>query len=406
MEKKLIQLLLLKEFWEQHKGRVIRTMFPEELASVYDTIVNAHEKYGRSISFDEMKALYRINNPTMTRTARNSIEELFVDIEHEPPIGIDVAHDVLSHMWQSETGRRIADIGVKIMEHTESSLEPLVTLIERTRDDFLPVEETAAVTDDIDSILDDEDAAGKWRFNIREVSRRIPGVSPGDFAVIFARPETGKTASWVSFAAGPDGWARQGARVHAIVNEEKGTRTKLRLASAWTGMTKEEMFADRDKMRALWASARGRIVMRDDDTYTMDRLEMYAKRHRPDVLVIDQLDKISVSGSFARDDQRLREVYLRARSIGKRYDCAVFGISQASADAEGKTRLHYSMMESSKTGKAAEADLIMGIGKHPLQEGQDEEDDTRFITLSKNKISGWHGVVICHLDGKLSRFID
>lgn len=406
MQRKLIKLLLVREFWESNKGKVVRTMFPDELATIFDTIINAHEKYGRTISFDELKALHRVNNPNMTRAARNSIEELFIDIEQEPEVGMDVAHDVLSFMWQEEVGRRIADFGIKIMDHSEGSLEPLVTIIEQTQDDFLPVEEAPPVTDDIDSILDDEDAAGKWRFNIRGLSQRVPGVSPGDFGILFARPETGKTASWVSFAAGPEGWARQGARVHAIVNEEKGTRTRLRLASAWTGMTKEEMRDDRAKMRQLWDSARGKIVMRDDSTMTMDRLEMYAKRHRPDILIIDQLDKIIVHGAFARDDLRYREIYLRARNIAKRYDCAVFGICQASADAEGKTRLHYSMMEGSKTGKAAEADIILGIGKHPLVEGQEEEDPTRFITLSKNKISGWHGVIICQLDGSLSRFID
>ena len=38
--------------------------------------------------------------------------------------------------------------------------------------------------------------------------------------IAFARPETGKTAFWVSLCAAPDGFAEQGAKIHAFINEE------------------------------------------------------------------------------------------------------------------------------------------------------------------------------------------
>ena len=54
-----------------------------------------------------------------------------------------------------------------------------------------------------------------------------------------------------------------------------------------------------------------------------------------------------------------------ARQIAKTYDCAVFYMSQLSAEAEGRTTLNQSMMEGSRTGKAAEADLMILIAKSP-----------------------------------------
>jgi hypothetical protein len=80
-------------------------------------------------------------------------------------------------------------------------------------------------------------------------------------------------------------------------------------------------------------------------------------------------------------------------------------MSQLSADAEGKVYVDQSMMEGSKTGKAAECDLMILISKNPQVEGQDEQDSQRHLNIAKNKLrGGWHGVVHCELDGDRSRY--
>ena len=43
--------------------------------------------------------------------------------------------------------------------------------------------------------------------------------------------------------------------------------------------------------------------------------------------------------------------------------------------------------------KGAEADLILGIGKHNGDNEDGEVDNTRFLTISKNKLSGFHGTI-------------
>jgi len=66
--------------------------------------------------------------------------------------------------------------------------------------------------------------------------------------------------------------------------------------------------------------------------------------------------------------------------------------------------LNQSMMEGSRTGKAAEADLMVLIAKNPVVDGQEEEDTMRHLNVVKNKLSGWHGVVHCDLDYKTARY--
>jgi hypothetical protein len=90
--------------------------------------------------------------------------------------------------------------------------------------------------------------------------------------------------------------------------------------------------------------------------------------------------------------------------IAKQYGCAMIYMSQLSADAEGKILLNQSMMEGSRTGKAAEADLMVLIAKNPVVEGQEEEDTQRHLNIVKNKLTGWHGVVHCDLNYKTARY--
>ena len=80
-------------------------------------------------------------------------------------------------------------------------------------------------------------------------------------------------------------------------------------------------------------------------------------------------------------------------------------MSQLSAEAEGKVLLNQSMMEGSRTGKAAEADLMLLIAKNPVVEGQEEEDTQRHLNIVKNKLTGWHGVIHCELDYKTARYL-
>jgi hypothetical protein len=110
-------------------------------------------------------------------------------------------------------------------------------------------------------------------------------------------------------------------------------------------------------------------------------------------------------GGYSRQDEALKANVIYAREIGKQYNSAVFYMSQLSAEAEGKTVLNQSMMEGSKTGKAAEADLMVLIAANPLIEGGKNEQDTqRHLNVVKNKLTGWHGRLHCNLDYVYGRY--
>ena len=403
---KFVKLLLKKEFWVLYSKYVRPTMFGEDYRGLYEALVDCHKRYNRDFTVDDLKAVWVVLNPTATRAQRNHIEEIFLDIEHEQEYGSDIAPYLLRHLWKEETGREIGQLALKIINNELDSLEPIRRIIEQRSEDFLPLEDVEPISNDLDDLIEQYETNAQWKFNLNCLNDKIEGLSEGDFAVIFARPDVGKTGFHVSLSTGPGGWCEQGANVLVIGNEEPGYRTSMRAVSAYTGLTRDEIIAEKESVKPLWDQVRKNYTLIDDVDMTIERLHAMVKRRKPDILIIDQLDKVGVSGNFQRDDQKLREIYVQAREIAKRYKCVVIAISQASAEAEGRTWLSYSTLENSKTGKAAEADLIIGIGKTKADEQAIEEDTTRYLTISKNKLSSFKGKLACQLEPTISRFVD
>jgi len=180
-------------------------------------------------------------------------------------------------------------------------------------------------------------------------------------------------------------------------------RTQMRAISSFTGLNKEQIVEDVDKAHEDWNKIKDNIKMIDTVDWTIEDIDSHCEKHKPDIIVIDQLDKINIGGTYARTDEKLRAIYTSAREIAKRRECVVIAISQASADAHNRDHISFDMMENSKTGKAAEADLIIGIGNRT---SNDPTNNTRVLNISKNKITGWHGDPSCILDKYISRYTD
>lgn len=403
MDIQILKSCLSNEFFEANKGRLKPALFEDELRDLFEVIHDAHEKYSHDLTADEVLALWKVQNPVATRSEKASFEDLISTVEETTPLSTDIAQEVITGLWKRELGRSIASLGIDLSEGREEAVAKLKTLLERTNDDFRPDDFGEATTDDLEQLLAEASDDNRWQFNISTLSNHVYGIGPGEFGIIFARPETGKSTFGVSIAAGPDGFCEQGARVLYLGNEEKTIRTKLRAYQAYTGMTVAEIRENPVVARRKYSEIKDNLIMKDTQEWDLDKIEAYIAYHKPDVVIVDQADKVMISGAYDAGHERLRELYRRLRETAKRYDCAVLGVSQASADAEGRTRLTFAMMEGSKTGKAAEADLIIGIGKHAA-DSDGEPDYSRFITVSKNKLSGWHGTIVVQIQPEIGRY--
>jgi replicative DNA helicase len=401
IEKQLIKLLLNKDFYEKNKGKVSKGMFTNGTGNLYETITKAHNKSQKDLTLPEVESLHvDVYNPALTRTARDNFRNLIEEIQKEKDSDREIASEILSSLHKRNIAQQIAVLSTEIFNGREGGFNGIQNLLDSAKDN-LSKEDYEFVTSDIHELLECLKDRSKYKFNLESLAERVGGVGPGNLVVVFARPESGKTAFWVSIVANENGFAHQGAKVVALVNEESGYRTKMRIINSFTGMTLHDVEQDPETASKKWAEIKDNIYIADTVDWTLDKVDSLAAETKPDILVIDQLDKVHVSGNFARTDEKLRAIYTGAREIAKRRDCCILAISQASAEASGKLDISFDMMENSKTGKAAEADLILGIGYRNLL---DTDENLRSIAVSKNKMTGWHGVIPCTIIPELSRY--
>ena len=403
IEKQIIKLLLGKKFYTQYKGQITRNVLQGSFGSLYDTIQKAHDKYDADINIDELYSLHTtVYNPAITRAAKEQLSELIEDIKETQEPSKEIADDIVKILSERDVAQRIAVEATEIFNGKPADFNTILSMIEKYKTG-LPAEKLDAVTSDIVELLDKLNVVSKWQFNLTVLKNNISGIGPGNLMIAFARPEVGKTAFWVSLCAAPNGFAEQGAKIHAFINEEPAVRTQMRAISCFTGYNKEQIVDDIDKVHEDWIKIKDNIKMIDTVDWSLDDIDSHCEKHKPDIIVIDQLDKVNVKGTFARTDEKLRAIYTGAREIAKRRECVVIAISQASADAHNRDHISFDMMENSKTGKAAEADLIIGIGNRT---SNDPTNNMRVLNISKNKITGWHGDPSCIIDKYLSKYTD
>ena len=405
MELSLIRSLMDRSFYDDHRGaRCPDRLFSKDVRKIKQAIDTAMDRYERTVTPDEIEALFMSNNPTLTTAQKQAYSALFHKIKGETPMGSDVAQEVLSKLFQQVVGEDIANLGFDYVNGDKSSLEPLRLLLEQYGDDFTPNLNVEWDDIEIETLLARNDLEARWTFNIASLTRKVEGVNSGHLIEIGARPNTGKTSFHANLIAAPGGFAHQGANCIILCNEEGYHRVGARYLTAATGMTMREVKDNPAKARELYAPVKERIKIKDATGRDMNWVESICKSYKPDIVLLDMGDKFAKTGGFARTDEALKANAVHARMIAKQHECAIFYMSQLSADAEGKVLLNQSMMEGSRTGKAAEADLMVLIAKNPPVDNQEEEDTQRHLNVVKNKLTGWHGVVHCELEYQTARY--
>lgn len=404
-DQQILKALLSSETYTSLKGKLRDSLFEDEAREIYQLIKERHEAVpDRNLTTDDLMALWNTYNPVSTRAEVRAMQTFVDNLDSAPPLANDVLNEVVSGLWKRDIGRTIANYGLELSQGNDTALSSLKTLIERTSDSFLPDTFNETTTKDIHQLINLVSDENRFQFNIRTLSDRVYGIGRREFGIVFAAPETGKSAFMVSICAAPDGFCSQGARVLYLGNEEDTRRTMLRAIQAYTGMTKEDIRACPDVAAMKFSAIRENIDMLDIQEWTLDQVDSLIGTKKPDIVILDQADKVNVTGSFAASHERLRELYRRLRELAKKHDCAIIAVSQASAEVQGRTKLSPHQMEGSKVGKFAEADLIIGIGKMD-SDGEEDTDNTRYLTIGKNKLSGWHGTIICQMEPKISRYV-
>ena len=405
MDTPILRKLLKYEFYKNHQHRLTDKLFAKEHRDLFITIISAHEKHTTDISITELRVLFENHFPVATNAYKNAVAECISKVEMCEEISDQIGSDIIGSLWQRHVNTRIADLAIQASEGHDGAWEKLVSIVEENRSGFETEDNLEFTTDDIEVLLARASDKSRWKFNLRNLHEKVYGIGPKEFASVFATPNVGKTALMLSLCFAPDGFAHQGAKIFYVVNEEASERTKLRAYQCNAGMTVEECEKDPTRVATEWSKIKDNVFFKDIQEITLGELDRYCKAVAPDHLIIDQADKINIIGNFGASHERLRELYRKLRELAKAHNCVVWAMSQASNDARGKTMVSPFDMEGSKIGKSAELDLILGVGALEQTDASCEPDYTRWITVGKNKLNGFHGMIpAVYLDHKISRY--
>ena len=394
IDKQILGFCLNHKFFSEVLNIVNRDMFSREMRDVFDVIVHSHTKYENDITVGELSVLFNDRNPAMPDSSREKSQELILSLDCGNPANTEMHMDMVRNFWLRDRARIIGEKAIEIFTGESEDFGELRSLIENVEDGRISDRTTyEEVTDDLDELLDQNCGEPDFPFEFNLIQERVPGLRRGNLGIIFARPEVGKTTFCCFLAAS---YVRAGHKVVYWANEERAGDVKLRLIASFFGITKHELETNRKNyIPAYERDVMPHLRVMSAINMSIEEVDSYAKLNKPDIMFCDQLDKFRISGEYNRGDERLKETYVNAREIAKRNDCLVWAVSQASNDGHDRLFVDYNMMDNSKTGKAGEADIIIGIGKTGAS---DVNNIVRHICISKNKINGWHGPIDANID--------
>lgn len=226
-----------------------------------------------------------------------------------------------------------------------------------------------------------------WRLPC--LNRAMRPLRPGDFVIVAARPDAGKTSFLASELTYMASQLCEGRPVLWLNNEGPGRRIVGRTwqAALSASMEELEVLHQNKELNTAYANAVGgaeQLKVYDVHDLLSHEIEDLIKRENPGVVVFDMIDNIKFSGSNhlggERTDQLLETMYQWARVLGVKHDCVIIATSQISADGEGKQWPNQSMLKDSRTGKQGAADVILMIGKTG-------DSDARYLSTPKNKLA-------------------
>jgi replicative DNA helicase len=380
------------------------TDFPKELQPVYSILDN-----------------YQTNNEDKADLSVADMANLLAGVQHKDKdyyLGVlqnleklDVSADTtVKLIHRILANKRLNELSLVAHDAKEgrTDIDKVLTLIsrfqeEQTGQEQEELEEDVFATDDLHVLIEGALKTPGLRWRLKTLNEMLGSLRKGDFGFIFARPETGKTtflASETTFMC--EQLAEGDGPILWINNEEQSDKVMLRCIQAATGCSLPQLYSDLAKYNDIFKQkTKGKLkIIKDVSIVHKSFVEKLCRRHKPSLIIFDQIDKI-VGFDADREDLKLGAIYQWARELAKKY-APVIAVCQADGTGEGVKWLTMSNVANAKTSKQAEADWILGIGKV----NDPGYDAIRYLHASKNKLLGDEDTVPDQRHGRREVLID
>jgi replicative DNA helicase len=332
----------------------------------------------------------KIKDPAKYELAFDNYEKALAE---EKPI----VKDILAKLIETDYATQVYDVCVKIGTGRGGDLLSVEEMLNNYKKEIgATVEKSEVFVSPSLDYLSSTVASGGLTWRLKELNVALGPIRKGDFIIIAARPETGKTTFVASEASHMMSQLQPDEHVIWINNEEASNKVMMRVIQAAYQVTSSELLSD-PKMYELGFLAQGgdRFLILDDDSNikSANKISALFKEFKPGLIIFDQLDKVH-GFQNDREDLRIGKLYEWARDVAKEY-CPVIAVSQVDGTGEGEKWIQMNQLRGSKTDKVGEADAIITIGKSN-EPGMDLQ---RYIHVPKNKLFGGKDTLEAHRHG-------
>lgn len=333
-------------------------------------------------------------HPKLTDEQRALYQGLLKQVQ--APVSPELEAGLMTRLVAADTASKLVTLVEKFNEGEEIDLGArLRDTMEQFELDTNRKVKTPWVKDDINDLLQDDanDAGFHWRNE--ELNLCTRPLRAGDFGIIAARPDIGKTSFLTDlmthFAPQIEAlFPGQGRSILWFNNEGMGKRIVTRcyqsaLNEPMSGLVTRSQAGNLRKEYGDIVGGNPDIIrIFDIHDFWNHEVEDIIRTTPPAIIVFDMVDNIRFGGATSnngqRTDQLLEAMYQWARVIGVKHDCVVLATSQISADGENMAYPTLSMLKDSKTGKQGAADFILTIGYNL------DFPNSRYISFTKNKL--------------------
>ena len=329
-----------------------------------------------------------VRHPSMKEADVDLYRLLLSRVQAEMDTPSAITESVIEHFIELDYANRIKYEAEQVVLGRETDLEKVQDiLIERdtSKVSLSDEEEDPFTTTDLQELVDTTVAHGGYEWRLEDMNVILGPLRKGDFVIVAARPETGKTTFVANEVTHMASQLDDEQSVLWVCNEEGGNKIQFRLFQAALGKTKADIMSDIPSAQKGIEKALGkrdRIHVYHDAYINYRDVDRLCEKYNPGIIIFDQLDKI---GGFQgdREDMRLQKAYQWAREKANAYG-PVISVSQCDGTAEGVRYINKNQLAGSKTAKQGEADaiIIIGMDNDPLLEY------TRYINVPKNKLHG------------------
>ena len=389
-DRTLLKLLSSRENIENYIDYVKLNALTEEAKVIIEDYQAYFKEFDHSeIDFEQFPDwFHQCRHPEL----RDAEHKIYTKIFKKIPTTKSETGDAIIRHYQQEAAWKQLELIKREQGFDSQEFSDVLTEYEARQN---TTETQGHVVNDITRIVDavDRSQGLKWRLNCLNHATR--GLITGDFIIVAAYVDTGKTTFSASEATFMAKQLTSG-RVLWFNNEEHNDKVLQKIWMAALGKPwayiKERPEKAREAYTQIMHGDVERIKLIDCRGQGVNFIKKICKKENPKLIIIDQIDKLSQGKKrFFSDHDRLKGLYGDVRSIANEY-CPIMGISQADASTRWFNKdtqevsyqkyLDQSQLDGPKIGKPGEADIIITIGRDK------ELPNIRFIHIPKNKVEG------------------